>query len=433
MQNIQGFDFLPLQFDGDGNLIDASQLTALQQAAPAATDVIWIAHGFRNDETDATGLYTRFLTTFRAQLARSEFAGLAARNFLVAGVYWPSKSYQESVPSDAGSVQSVDDTQPPMESVRSQLLSLKADVPAARQPAVDEAMGLLPSLETSTDAQNRFVSLLLSVVPAGEPDPTEGLPLLLSQTGADLLHKLQLPVGSPAVAAAGTGFDEGGVESFGSFFDSIFGAAGKIANMTTWYLMKSRSGVVGETGVARAVRALSAGLPSLKIHLLGHSLGGRLMAACSRALSQAPAVHPDSLTLLEGAFSHFGFSANNGQGTPGFFRDVIAKNVIQGPILETFSAQDSVVGLAYAITSRAAGDNVKAIGDATDPYGGIGRNGTQMTAESAFDVLHEPGTPYKFQPGIVTNLDGSGGLIQNHGDVTNEHVTYAFASALAAT
>jgi hypothetical protein len=33
----------------------------------------------------------------------------------------------------------------------------------------------------------------------------------------------------------------------------------------------------------------------------------------------------------------------------------------------------------------------------------------------------------------VNNLDGSGGLIKNHSDVTNAEVTYAVASAIAAT
>jgi hypothetical protein len=49
-------------------------------------------------------------------------------------------------------------------------------------------------------------------------------------------------------------------------------------------------------------------------------------------------------------------------------------------------------------------------------------------------VLHPPGTAYgNFQTGKVINLDGSGGLIKNHGDVTNETVTYAFASAVSRT
>jgi hypothetical protein len=226
---------------------------------------------------------------------------------------------------------------------------------------------------------------------------------------------------------------EGCVEGLPASFSSILGAAGKLANLTTWYQMKSRSGVVGETGVARAVRALKAAQPSLRVHLVGHSLGGRLMAACARGLSQDPIVHPDSMTLLEAAFSHYGFSPNNGRGQSGFFRDALAKKVVSGPLLETFSAQDTVVGYAYAIASRLAADNTRAIGDASDPYGGIGRNGAQKTPESVVDRLHDVGAPYAFKTGVVNNLDGSGGLITSHGDVTNDRVTYAFASALART
>jgi pimeloyl-ACP methyl ester carboxylesterase len=200
--------------------------------------------------------------------------------------------------------------------------------------------------------------------------------------------------------------------------------------------MKNRSGVVGETGVAKAVRDLKASNGKIRIHLVGHSLGGRLMAACAKSLAQSPLLQLDSLTLLEAAFSHYGFSLNNGKGTPGFFRDVIAKNVVKGPLVETFSFQDTVVGLDYAVASRLASDNSKAIGDANDEYGGIGRNGAQLTQESTVLKLKtaaSPGGPYVFQPGIVTCLDGSGGFITNHGDITNENVTYAFASVVAAT
>lgn len=73
--------------------------------------------------------------------------------------------------------------------------------------------------------------------------------------------------------------------------------------MTTWYVMKDRSGTVGATGVADAVRALHGSRPAIRIHLVGHSLGGRLMAGCAKALCDSPTLQPDSLTLLEAAFS----------------------------------------------------------------------------------------------------------------------------------
>ena len=111
----------------------------------------------------------------------------------------------------------------------------------------------------------------------------------------------------------------------------------------------------------------------------------------------------------------------------------MARQVVKGPLLATFSMQDTVVGTVYAVASRLAGDNVKAIGDANDPFGGIGRNGAQKTTESISGPLHQPGQPYTFTTGVVNNLDGSGGLILNHGDVTNDAVTYAFASSVAVT
>jgi pimeloyl-ACP methyl ester carboxylesterase len=216
-------------------------------------------------------------------------------------------------------------------------------------------------------------------------------------------------------------------------FSSIAGGLGRFLNLTNWYVMKDRSGAVGAKGVADAVRALHASCPEIRVHLVGHSLGGRLMASCAKALSDRPMLRVDSLMLLEAAFSHFGFSSNNGHGTAGFFRDVIEKKVVKGPFVSTFSAQDTVVGNAYAIMSRLAGDNTREIGDASDEFGGIGRNGPLKTAEVANFPLNAPGVAYEYKAEVINNLDGSGGLIKDHGDVTNAAVTYAFASIVART
>ena len=102
-------------------------------------------------------------------------------------------------------------------------------------------------------------------------------------------------------------------------------------------------------------------------------------------------------------------------------------------IVSTFSEQDTVVGKAYSIMSRLAGDNTREIGDASDEFGGIGRNGPLKTAEVATVRMNAAGTPYQYKERVINNLDGSGGLIKNHGDVANDAVTYAFASAVALT
>jgi hypothetical protein len=440
MQSIQGFDFFSLNFDEKGAL-QTGEWDAFLQRAAAATDAIILAHGFRNSASDATSLYTNFLTTFRGHLTRPEFHEVAGRNFVVAGVYWPSLALPEEFSRPEGSVQSAGDNAPLSNSIEQKLQDLKAVRPD-RGTQIDAAIALLPHVEEDSTVQDEFTDLLLSLTDGGELDPTEGLQQIRNQQGSVLLQKLTLPVILPTetsdydTGTVASVDDDGTTQGIGSFFGSILGGVDTFINLTSWYVMKNRCGVVGETGVAKAVRDLKASNSKIRIHLVGHSLGGRLMAACAKSLSQNPLLQPDSVTLLEAAFSHYGFSANNGKGTPGFFRDVVAKKVVKGPLVETFSYQDTVVGKDYSIASRLADDNTKAIGDANDEFGGIGRNGAQLTPESAVFKLKTataPGEPYVFQPGIVTCLDGSGGLIKDHGDVTNENVTYAFASAIAAT
>ena len=84
---------------------------------------------------------------------------------------------------------------------------------------------------------------------------------------------------------------------------------------------------------------------------------------------------------------------------------------MKGPFLSTFSAQDTVVGKAYSIMSRLAGDNTREIGDAS----------TSSAASAATDLSRRPrspphaaraGTPYDYQARVINNLDGSGGLIK---------------------
>jgi hypothetical protein len=448
MEKLHGFDFIRLKFDENGALQPAQPLDELKQhiQTAAATDAIFIAHGFRNDENDATTLYDRFLDTFRTHVDGPFRQSLGPRKFVVAGVYWPSKKFPEDVKL-GGSVQALDDEFGDKEEARQKLEDLKATAARPDQKAkLDRASQLLDRVKGNKQAQDEFVSLVLSLLDdTPQLDSTEGVDAIKAKDGSELLDALKTPIILPTasdgdeggVTAVGpvvvTG-EDGGTEGIASVFGSIFGRIGQFLNLTTWYLMKNRAGVVGSTGVAQAVRDVKAARPAIRIHLVGHSLGGRVMAACAKALAQTPKLQPDSLTLLEAAFSHYGFSPNNGKGQAGFFRAVMDSKVVKGPLISTFSKKDTVVGTAYAITSRLAGDSVQEIGDANDPFGGIGRNGAQKTAEAVIETLHTAGTAYSaFAAGKVICLDGSEGLINDHGDVTNSNVTYAFASAVAQT
>lgn len=422
MPIVEGFDFFPLKFDDQGALQSRPEFDALTARACSATDVVFIAHGFRNDENDATGLYTRFLGTFRANLARPEFSALAGRQFVFAGVYWPSKPFRESYGDASTGTRGLQAPSPAIADARAQLEDFKQnDASPAQRDNLDRAIALLPTLENNPQAQNEFVKLVWSLLDTSNADKTEGLPQLKSRSGAEILSTL-----SPPASADGT-------RGLGDVAGRIAGGVGQFLNLTTWYVMKDRSGTVGSKGVAEAVRSLRTSCPDVRIHLVGHSLGGRLVTSCAKSLCDSPKVPLDSLMLLEAAFSHFGFSANNGHDTAGFFRDVVVQQVVKGPFLSTFSAQDTVVGRAYSIMSRLAGDNTRALGDATDEFGGIGRNGPLKTTEVSTSKLNSAGTAYQFKERVINNLDGSGGLITSHGDVTNDAVTYAFASAMLRT
>ena len=421
MRMTDGFTFFPLTFDERGTLESADEFDALvdnAKAAPPATDAIFLAHGFRNSVDDATTLYDTFLRTLRGNLARPEFAALASRRFVVAGVYWPSKPFRETYVDEDSGTRGLRDEREAMADVKAQLEQLKReDATPAQRRKLDKAIRLLPKLEGNPKAQDDFVELVLSLLDGSPPDTTEGLPQVRTRPGSEILADLRGP--------------QEGTRGIGEVLGGIAGSVGKFLNLTKWYVMKDRSGTVGAVGVAGAVRALHAKCPGVRIHLVGHSLGGRLMAGCAKALGETPKLQVDSLMLLEAAFSHFGFSADNGRGTPGFFREVLTTQVVKGPFVSTFSAEDTVVGNAYAIMSRLAGDSSRGIGDASDQFGGLGRNGPLKTVEVATALLKKPGTPYEYRPGVINNLDGSGGLIKDHGDVTNEAVTYAFASAVA--
>jgi hypothetical protein len=454
MQQINGFDFFPLTFDRDGKLEKQQEFAELQNQAVQHTDLVFIAHGFRNNEQEATGWYTEFLRNLRSNLARPELAAkLDKRKWAVVGVYWPSKALPEGPSKAEGEAKSLSEDQEAQRAyLKAQLKELRMDVRDESQGCIDEAIALLDEIENDTDKQNEFVDKLLSSVKSDAIDTNEGLGFVRSMEGSKVLERLSAhrhkrraaadddygDGGGTSALATSSGLDEEGTaQGLGTFFGGVLGRAGQLVNLTTWYLMKERSGIVGTNGVAKAVRDLKKANPALKIHLVGHSLGGRLMAACAKSLAEDPMVQPDSMTLLQAAFSHYGFSKARQTRAEGFFRSVVDKRVVKGPFVATFSLLDDVVGRVYAVVSMLAGDNVKKFGDKDSQFGGIGANGAQEfeSGEVISEMLQKAGTPYPnmSKPGVLLCLDGSQGLITSHGDITNGNVTYAFASAVALT
>jgi hypothetical protein len=226
----------------------------------------------------------------------------------------------------------------------------------------------------------------------------------------------------------------GGAAGLGQIFSGMKSAARNLLNYTTYYQMKERAGTVGSVGVNAMLRALRAKVPTLKLHLIGHSFGGRLVTAAADGAAGESPLGPNSLTLLQAAFSHNGFAQRFDQIHNGFFRQVVTQNKVSGPIVITCTQNDAAVGLLYPLASLIAGQNASKLGDANDPYGGIGRNGAQHTPEVSQEAtsLQAVGNAYPFQAGKLYNLNADA-CISGHSDVCKDEVAYAVLAAVAVT
>ena len=77
---------------------------------------------------------------------RPEFADMAARRFVVAGVYWPSKPFQGNLQQSA--TRGLQDKSRMMADAKKQLQDFKKhDATAAQRLKLDKAIRLLPKLE----------------------------------------------------------------------------------------------------------------------------------------------------------------------------------------------------------------------------------------------------------------------------------------------
>ena len=156
------------------------------------------------------------------------------------------------------------------------------------------------------------------------------------------------------------------------------------------------------------------------------------MTAAADALdANTPAV---TMTLLQAAFSHNGLGRQFDGIHDGFFRNVIERKRVSGPILITHTKNDLAVGVAYPLASRLSNTKAAMFGDEKDPYGGMGRNGAQFTPEAQGNAQNlaelsdqQPG-PYTFTPHAVYNLKADA-FIGDHSDICKHQVAYAVLKA----
>jgi len=429
MADIAGIPFEEANFDREGKLQHAVTLPA------GTTDVFVISHGWNNDKEDAQKLYDAFFGNF-AELKRNfDFTN---RQLAIVGIFWPSKKFDDLAfqvgQTNAAAIGVAGEDQILLAAKLEELKTLFSSPEELQK--IEAAKEAIVGIETSPDERKKFVSNIRSLLNPATANREDASDTFFQITEEDLMENLKIPIAAtipPEAAGGGAAFDvgsgpaieEGGGAGIGSFLESFKTAALNILNYTTYYEMKTRAGIVGEKGVAPLIDTLSSEVE--RIHLIGHSFGGRLVAATAKGSATKKLA---ALTLLQAAFSHNGFSKIMG----GFFRNVVDAKRVTGPIVITYSKNDTAVGLAYPIASRINNDVAMAIGDENDKFGGIGRNGAQKMQPNEVDtnetVLRDADGAYAFSAGKFFNLKGDQ-FISNHGDVTNKPVVNAVLNAVA--
>ncbi len=443
---IAGFDFWPVEFDKKARPVQQAQIDLLGQGVSSSrvTDLLVLSHGWNNDENEALWLYRSLL----GNVAGHERGRFGDRRVAVAGMFWPSKKFAESEVIAGGAASLVGDL--PQSDLIAEIEELRGffDHPSTDQ-ILDELIRLVPRLDTEREARLRFGELaqqLLGDDWATDDEVSEEMPSALrTMSGDDLLDRLSVPReeesmgagrGEGGIAAMDVddgpdGETEGGAAFLGSVFSGARSGARNALNLFTYFQMKDRAGVVGSTAVGPMLRGLQEENPGLRLHLVGHSFGGRLVVACASGDGTEKPLPAHSMTLLQAAFSHNGFAKDYKPGKDGFFRRVAEAPGLPGPIVVTHTSKDFPNRWAYPMASRLARHEAAFFGGPDDLYGAIGSNGAQRTPEAAFGRLLDSEGTYQFTRGRIHNLEGSS-FISGHSAVHGSQVAHALVSAVVA-
>jgi hypothetical protein len=439
MNNIGDIPYVAARFDKDGAALNKQEV----KLPAGTTDVIVASHGWNNTEEQANRLYTDLFTNFAAVASDQ----LQKKKIAIVGVIWPSKKFTDVVEAavaeqarggGAGfgtSLAAADDT------IRAKLdiIATMFDKKAAKR--ITAAKKQIPKLESDLDARRKFVDELRSLLDESAAHEEDNSALFFKLDGSVMLEKLKMPTplfssvggsgGAASLGAHPTTTAAGGAAGLGDIFSGIKAGAIRFLNYMAYYEMKKRAGTVGHKGVGPMLDRLADN--TQRIHLVGHSFGGRVVTA---AAAGSTTDKLQSMSLLQTAFSHNGFS----KSMNGFFRSVVDNQRIKGPILVTYTPNDRAVGIAYPVASRLSGTVASAFGDANDKFGGLGRNGAQKMEPGevvpGVDRLLAVGNSYDWQSGRFHNLESSKYIVDPnggdaHGFVTGKEVAWAISQAIA--
>ncbi|MFF4646384.1 serine-threonine protein kinase [Streptomyces sp. NPDC001389] len=399
-----------LTFDAQG---DVDPATRAAVARMEATDLLVFAHGWNSDRSTATRLYDSFFAPFPGLVGSGVRLGYV-------GVVWPSIRFSdEPIPDfDRHGALAQAPAGPALDAATRGALD---GFWPGRGPELDRIAALLEERPDAEAAFTEFAALVRELVGAGPAGPSAlaapGVPDVFCLEAVAVCRALTAAL---AEAGAAGGEDAAGGEgpagpapdgaraglAPGDGLRALWGGAKELLRQATYYEMKRRAGVVGEHGLGPVLADLAGRRPALRFHLIGHSFGARVVSFSLRAVPEG-ARHVKSLTLLQGAFSHYAFSDRlpHDPGRGGVLRGL--QHRVDGPVVACHSSHDSALGVFYPLASRMAGDSAGLLGF-DERWGAIGHDGVQAV----------PGTPrMALDRALSGGLPGAGCVSVDAGSV----------------
>jgi hypothetical protein len=435
-ETLAGFPYWELHFDGDGAAQSGADELLAECPGGGATDLIVMSHGWNNAPDRARRLYERFFGEIAKQLPSHDT--VATAGLIWPSMRWPDEGDPEAAP-DTGGAASLGAS--PV-SDRQLVDSLKAVFPD-RAGTLDELGKLLDERPDDQTALARFQELLREL--ATPPDDTEfhedNQEQDLLNDSPDRVFRRSARQARVRGRSAAAGFDVGGaaVEDVGGAaflgLDRLWEGAKQALRQTTYWEMKKRAGQVGRVGLGPLLLKLHAKAPELRMHLIGHSFGARLVSFTLQGLGDPP---PDpspvkSLFLVQGAFSHYAFAAKLPHADrAGWLAGM--QDRVDGPLLATFSAYDLAVGDLYPAASIPAGQDAAALEDWMKRWQAIGHDGAQAVDAPTVE-LGPPGTSYDLPPRRFLNLAGDQVIFRGkppsgaHSDIFHPELAWAAIAA----
>ncbi|MFD3682075.1 serine-threonine protein kinase [Streptomyces sp. NPDC058613] len=444
--------YAELVFDSEG---DADREAEAAVARMEATDLLVFAHGWNSDRSTSTRLYDRFFAPFPGLVGSGVRLGYV-------GVVWPSIRFaDEPIPDfDAPAPGLLADPATAEAAAAGGGSGTAPDPGTALGPGTRAALGafwpgrraeldrvaeLLERREESAAAFIEFGALVrelagVNAVPTAAAPP---VPAVFTQDVLEVCRDLAAALaaaGAPPGTEAPPGTDAppgadaaaGREPGVGDGLRPLWKGAKELLRQATYYQMKKRAGVVGERGLGPVLAGLAARRPALRVHLLGHSFGARVVSFSLRAVPDG-ARYVKSLTLFQGAFSHYAFADRlpHDQGRGGALGGLQRR--VDGPVVACHSPHDTSLKIFYPLASRMAGDSAGLLGfDAR--WGAIGHDGVRAVPGAprlSLDAALREGVP---ATGCVSVDTGSvvrrGGAPSGaHSDICHEELARLVVTA----